>query len=212
MRAHSIELFGRGRTIVVTDLVRAYGRGAHERRDVGRHAALHQIVEVLAERRPRDVELDVALALLLVLLHLLAERPHRAFAEDGERDALADHALRSTVGNQRRLGVIQHVDETGRHREPRRVAFLPPLPSAEITARDDVIALHGDILDGAGRTGAVVDGSMPDDEVVIRLRRGGACADEERKKRGKQLSHAAKSNAIRQGRSSAVRATGRAGS
>src|SRR5205085_8463921 len=137
-------------------------------------------------RRPGDVELDVALTLGLVLLHLLAERTHGTLAEYGKRDALADHALGAAVGNQCGLGVIQHVDESGRYGEPGRIDFLTATGAAQIAARDDPIALDGHVLNHTGHAGPVVDGSMPDDEVV--LRRPRACADRKQEKQDDQSS------------------------
>jgi hypothetical protein len=72
-----------------------------------------QPIEILTERRPADVELDVALPLDFVGLHLIVQRPHRAFAEHFERHALLELAERSAIGNEGPLGVAQHVDEAG---------------------------------------------------------------------------------------------------
>src|SRR6185436_16001182 len=101
-------------------------RGADEGGDIRRDPALDESVEVLAERRPRDVELDVALALGLVDSHLLGDRSHRALAEHFEGDALPDVALRAAVSDERRLRVAQHVDEARSDGEVRRIDILAP--------------------------------------------------------------------------------------
>ena len=93
MGAHPVELLGGRRTVVVADLVRTNRRRADERCNVGGDATRRKLVEVLAERRPRDVELDVALPRFHVPLHLIAERAHGAFAEHRERHPLANAAL-----------------------------------------------------------------------------------------------------------------------
>ena len=126
------------------------------------------MIEILPERGPRVVELDVALTLLQVLLHLLAEWTHRAFTEDGERDALPEHALRPAVRDQRRLGVIEHVDEARRDRESRGIDLLPAARRRQIATGGDSIGLNRKVLDDAGGSRSVVDGAVPDDEVVLR--------------------------------------------
>ena len=45
----------------------AHRGGADERGDVGGDALLHQVVQIFAERRPGDGELDVALPVELIL-------------------------------------------------------------------------------------------------------------------------------------------------
>ena len=76
----------------------AQRRGADERGDVLRDAASFEVAQVLGQRRPGDVVLDVAHLLDRALLHVRRERAHRAaFAEDLRRDALADLALRAAV-------------------------------------------------------------------------------------------------------------------
>jgi hypothetical protein len=95
------------------------GGSADVRRDVRRDAVLLQELEVLAQRRPGDVVLDVGLAFLRELLHLVVPRPERvAFAEHFERDALPQIALRLAVDDQRLDGPAQHVDEAGRDALP----------------------------------------------------------------------------------------------
>ena len=178
---------GGRRTVVEADLVRAHRRRADERRDVGRDAARHQVIEIAAERVPDDVELDVALALHLVFLHLLGERPHRALAEHFERHALPQRPLRAAVFDERRLGVAEHVDEAGRDGEPGRVDLLASALGAEITGGRDAIVEDGEVAHLPRGAGAVVDRAVPDHDVVLRrLRaagengRGQSEKDEER--------------------------------
>src|SRR5690606_2452868 len=90
-RAHALQLIGRGRPVLVADLVDTHRRRADERRDVRRDPTLDQVLEVLAQRGPWDVVLDVTLLLEHLLLQGLVQRTHgRALAEDLERDALLD--------------------------------------------------------------------------------------------------------------------------
>ena len=62
-RAHLVELSRRGLPILEADDVLADRRRADERRDVLRDAAPLELAQVLGQRRPGDVELDVAHAL-----------------------------------------------------------------------------------------------------------------------------------------------------
>src|SRR5829696_1907535 len=74
------------------------------------------MLEILAERRPRDVVLDVLLALPVERLHLFVPRAHRsALAEDFERDALDRVAHPAAVLDKGLAGPAQHVDEARRH-------------------------------------------------------------------------------------------------
>ena len=117
-RLHPFEL-RRGRlAILEPDDVLADGRGADERRDVRRDALLLEELEILRERRPRDVVLDRTLLALPADPHLVGERAHRrSLAEDLGRHALPDVALRAPILDQRLGGPRQHVDEAGRDRE-----------------------------------------------------------------------------------------------
>ena len=171
--AHALELVGGRRAVVVADLVGSHSRSAHERRHVRRGAQLNQVIEILPQRGPGDVELDVALPLFLILLHLLAERAHRALAEHRQRHALPDHSLRAPVGDEGRLGMIEHVDEAGRDGQTRRVDLLPAARGRQIPVGGNPIGLNGEVLHGTCGSSAVVDGAVSDDEVV--LRRGSAC-------------------------------------
>ncbi len=175
--AHPLELLGRGRTIVQADLVGANGRGADERRNVGRNTARLEKIEIAAKRIPGNVERDVALPLHLLALHLVGDRPHRALTEHFERHALPDGALRVPVGNQRGLGVAQHVDEAGSNRQTGRVHFFASALAPEIANGRDAIALNRHIGGPAVGAGAVVDGAVPDHDVVLRRLHSGAAGD-----------------------------------
>src|SRR5581483_10576385 len=167
----AIELRGRRRTVVEPDLLRADRRRADERRDVRRDAVRRERVEPFAERGPRNRKLDVALPPLQVGFDRIAQRTDGAFAEHRERDALADAALRAAVRPERRLRVVQHVDEPRRDREAGGVHLLASARAAERADRRNPIAGDRDVLDDPGTAGAVVHGPVMNDEIVGRRRR-----------------------------------------
>jgi len=77
------------------------------------------MIEPLSKSGPRDVVLDVRLALDLLAAHRVGERTHRrAFTEHLERDALANIALGSAIRDERRDRPRKHVDEAGGDGEP----------------------------------------------------------------------------------------------
>src|SRR3990172_1920339 len=77
------------------------GGGAEVGGDVRSDPLPLHVREVLGERDPGDVELQVALIVLHLLPHSLAERSHGpALAEDLGGDALADLALGTAVHQQ----------------------------------------------------------------------------------------------------------------
>ncbi len=168
MTAHPLELVGGRGAVSLPDLVDPHRRSADERRDVGRDASRHEVIEILAERGPADVVLDVALPLALEPLHLVVERAHRTLAEHRERHTLTNRALRPSVLDERRLGVVQHVDEAGRDRQVRRVHFFASARAAEVANGGDAVALHGDVLHDAFGAAAVVHRPTADHEVVLR--------------------------------------------
>ena len=96
---------------------------------------LLEVGEILGQRGPGDVVLDVALLLDHPPLHRVVERPHRAaLAEDLRGHALPDLALRAAVDEQRLGRPRQHVDEARARRPcpwrrstvPRRAAARSP--------------------------------------------------------------------------------------
>ncbi|MEZ5420412.1 MAG: hypothetical protein R2708_24145 [Vicinamibacterales bacterium] len=105
---------------------------------------------------------------LLLLLPRCADRAHRALAEHVQRHALPDHPLRAPVGDERGLGMIQHVDEAGRHGQAGGVHFRGGSRRRQIAHRDDAIGLHGHVLHDTGRAAAAVDGAVADHQVVVR--------------------------------------------
>ena len=80
------------------------------------------------------------------LLHRVVERAHRAaFAEDLERHALADVALRAAVGEQRLGRPREHVDEAGRDGQARwRRSTVAP-SRCEVADRGDAVAADADV-------------------------------------------------------------------
>ena len=168
-RAHPLELSGCGGPVVVADLVHAERRRADERGDVDRHAPADEVLEALAERRPRDVVLDVRLAFDVVPPHLVGKRSHgRSFAEYLERHALPDVALGSAIGYQRRDRPGQHVDETGADREARRVYLAAAAISDRRHHRADPIPVDRDIGGVRHPALAVVHRPVAYDDVVHR--------------------------------------------
>ncbi len=167
-RAHLVELVGRRLARVEADDVLAQRARADERCDVGRDPARGEPVEVAAEGRPPDLVLDVLLPVARALVHVVAERPHRALAEHLERDALAQLALRAAVLDQRLLRVRQHVDEAGRDREPGRIDLALAVRVAEVAHGRDPVAVDRDVPDPRRRPGAVDEQAVADDHVVGR--------------------------------------------
>ena len=151
----------------------AHRRRAEKRRDVLRDAAPLQLAQVLRQRRPGDVELEVAHLLDHPLLHRVVQRAHRAaFAEDLRGHALTDLALRAAVDEQRLGRPRQHVDEARRDREARGVDRSLPRLAAD---RSPTAAMRSPRIPTSARTPglprAVVDRAAADDGVErLRLR------------------------------------------
>ncbi len=99
-------------------------------------------------------------------LHAVVERAHRAaLAEDLERDALADVALRASVHEQRLGRPREHVDEAGRHRQVRRVDRHAGARRSQASDARDPVAFDSDVDDAAGIARTVVHRAVPDDGV-----------------------------------------------
>jgi hypothetical protein len=64
------------------------------------------------------------------------------------------------------VGVRVHVDEAGRHDQPRRVHDLAGLGPPDRADRNDAAVLDGDIGTAARRPGAVHDRAAGDQEIV----------------------------------------------
>ena len=84
-----------------------------------------------------------------------------------KRHALTNHPLRATVGDQRALGVVEHVDETRGDCEAGRIHLLPSRRARQIAAGRDTVSLNRDVLAPTGDARPVVDRAMPNDEVVL---------------------------------------------
>src|SRR5205085_12696314 len=156
--AHLVELRRRRRLVFEADDVFADRRRADERGDVRRDAALFEVAEILRERRPGDVVLEVALVGEHALFHPGAERPHGlAFAEDLGRHALPQLALRAAIHDQRLRGPRQHVDEAWGDREIGGINHRRRRGGFQVAYGDDAVAQYADV--GAARrpAGAVVD-------------------------------------------------------
>ena len=139
-----------------------------ERGDVHRHALLLEQRQVLAERRPFDRVLDVALLGEQLLLHRRRERAHgEALAHDLQRHALAQLALSAAVDEQRLGRPRQHVDEAGRHGLARRVDLAPRAARRLRTHVGDAVTLDRDLARVARAAGSVVDRAATDQEIVF---------------------------------------------
>jgi hypothetical protein len=162
---HARELRLRRRPISGAELVLAHRCGPDERRNVRRHAAALEVLEVLAEGRPLDGMAEQRLRLDL-LLHRVGERAHReALAHHLERYALADIALRAAVLEQRLRRPAEHVDEPRRDGEAGRVKLVVPAPVGEIAECGDRVAADREVgFDGCSAA-AVVDGAPANDEI-----------------------------------------------
>ena len=167
--------FGRRRiTVVFAEHVHAHAGRANEGRDVKRNASAHERIEILAERGPVDLVLDVALVLEDVCLHRVVERAAGlTLAHDLERDPLLEVAHAAAVSDQRRVGPRQHVDETRRDGLAARVDLGRRPGAGEVTDRGDTIATNANIRSPTRRAGAIEERAVADDEVVSvgRLRR-----------------------------------------
>ena len=85
---------------------------------------MHQEIQVLAQCRPLDRVPNIGLALERLTLHVGVERPHRpTFAKHFQRDAPANVALGCAILDQRLGCPTQHVDETRRDSQARRIDF-----------------------------------------------------------------------------------------
>src|SRR5437867_2023123 len=169
MSASSLSQFaGCRRTIDVANFVDAHRRRADEGRDVAGHAALNQIIEILAERRPVDLVFDIGLAFDHLLLHRLVERPHGfAFTHDFERHALANVALRTAILNERFGRPTQHVDEARRDGEAFGVNFGFAAGTRQLAYGRDAVAIDRDVADRRRVPAAVVDRAIPDNYLVV---------------------------------------------
>ena len=142
----------------------ADGGGADVGGDVLRDALLLEVLEVLRERRPGDVVLQVALVGLHLPLHRVREGPHRrALAEDLRRHALPDLALRAPVDEQRLGRPGEHVDEAGRDREAAGVDHHVARQGGHGADRLHAVAADGDVRHPAGGARPVVHGPPAED-------------------------------------------------
>ena len=147
----------------------AYRGRADEAGDIGGDAARLQMLEILAERGPRDVVLDVTLERLLHHLHGVRERTHRpAFAEDLERDTLPYVALRAAVHDEVLGRPAQHVDDAGRHRHPGDIDLGRGSRGADVANGGDRITLDRDVTTDRRAAATVVDRAVAKDDIVRR--------------------------------------------
>ena len=165
---HALQFRGRGRAIGIADFVDAHGSGADKGRDIAGDAALDEVVQVFGQRGPLDGILDVALLLAHLPLHRVGERPHgRAFAQDFERHALADVALRAAILEEGAVGPTQHVDEPRGDRETPGVQLRPAARAPQLADGRDGLPVDGEVAGHRRPAAAIVDHAVADEEVVF---------------------------------------------
>ena len=98
------------------------------------------MAQVVAERGPRNLELQIALRGDAAGAHVLGKRTHRvAFAEDLCGHPLPYLTLRTPVDEKRLGRPRQHVDEPGGDGKAARVDAERRRPTVEVPDRDDPI-------------------------------------------------------------------------
>src|SRR6185369_8118812 len=104
-----------------------------------------KIVQILGQRGPLDLKLQIALCFTPALLRLVVERTHRAFAEYLRGNTLPQFTQRAVVDNPRRFRVRQHVDETWSHCQPVGINDCRSSSATQISDRRDPITLDPDV-------------------------------------------------------------------
>ncbi len=163
---HLVELRGRRLPVGESDHVLADGRRAEERSDVLRDPAPFDLREILRQRGPGDLELQVAHLLGHPPLHRVVERPHRrALAENLGRHALANFTLGTAVDEQRLGRPRQHVDETRRDRHAGGVDRGCRAGGGKVADRRDAVAADAHVGPASRVAAAVVDRAAAHDDV-----------------------------------------------
>ena len=179
--AHAFEFVVRRRPVIVAHLVDPQRGRTDERRHVAGNPLVLEELQVLAKRRPRDLEVVVGNLLQEAGLHGLGERAHRpALAHHLERHALADVALRAAVVNQGHRSPAQHVDEARRHGQAFGIEGLRG--RAELRAnRRDAVAGYRDVRFEGLAAEAVIDEPVGDQQVEVWCVAAGARAGDEQR-------------------------------
>ena len=148
----------------------AHRRRAQKRRHVLRHASPLQRRQVLRQRRPCDVVLDVAHLLDGALFHFGRQGPHRAaLAENLRRDAFSNLSLRTAIRDQRVRRPRQHVDEARRDCKSSGIDDRLGGCLRQIANPRDPIALDPHVGATPGGATAVVDHAAANHDVEAGL-------------------------------------------
>jgi len=166
---HFFQFCGSGGAIFVTQDIFPDGGGADEGGDVGGDAFLLEPVKVFFQGGPFDVVFYVALVAHVVFFHGVGEGAHgAALAEDFQGDALADGAHASAVLYQGGDGPGLHVYEAGADGFAGGVdVMLPGGGVGEVANEGDGVGVDTDVFLGGGVIGAIVEGTVTDDGVVL---------------------------------------------
>src|SRR5579871_162599 len=128
---------------------------------------MRQRLEPLRQRVPCRVVMDVDFLLFVLRAHGVVHRPHRlAFAEDLERDALPEVALRAAVHEQAPLRTHQ-VDEAGCNHLTVYVEFALSSRTIQIADLRDMVALDRYAPRNASSAAAIADESVAQDNIVV---------------------------------------------
>ena len=173
-RPHPVELGGVRIDIGIVELVDPHGGRADKGRHIGRDPAILDKVEILVEGAPADRIADIALFALQRLDHLVGQRGFRpSFAEDLQRDTLPDVAFAGAIGNQRIGCPAEHVDKARCDRQPARVDDARCAAGNFRRNRDNPVIADRDIADIRGRSAAINDQAVVDQDIIgLRLSDG----------------------------------------
>ncbi|MCR5879989.1 hypothetical protein [Phenylobacterium sp. J367] len=171
---HLRELLGRRVHVVLAEDVHPHRLRPHEGGDVLRDALRLEMAQILVERGPGDVVLDVGLVAHRVGLLGVAPGAHGGpFAHHLQGDALAKLRLAAAVVEQALGRPGQHVDEARRDGLARGVHLRLRRARSLRSHIHDAVAADCDIaLEGLAAR-AVVDLAAADHQVVARLGEGG---------------------------------------
>ena len=161
------------------ELRRARGALREPHRAVAQGAVAHQHRHVAARRRLVDPGHVAGEAVPSRRVGARVEAPEplaarleghdagAAIAHDVRRDALHDLERHLGIEEHGEVVVAVHVDEAGRHGEPRRVE-LGAAALGDDPDRGDALAAHAHVGARAGGSRPVIDRSAPDHQIIAR--------------------------------------------
>ena len=156
--------------IIFSQHIDAHGAGTHECGHIGCDTLALQLLEILAERGPVDVVMQVALLAFHFFFHDRRQRPHGILAHDLERHTLRDVAERSLVHEQRFLRMSQHIDEPGRDRLAVRIDFRAADARRVRADIADPIFVDRNIPDIGRLARTIIDEALSNDGIVLNFR------------------------------------------